>query len=613
MLISKIEIENFRSIEEESIEIKKISNKNCFILLGINESGKSNILNAIALLDKDKLEEITYSSDCNKNAETKKESIKITYHLIIDNINFYKKKFIEKGYPKEIIDNIEITDIQRIIEVDKDNDKTNYLHIWVKEQKVFKDYIIHEKEIKKLKDVYSGEEKIDKDNIVSLLGEGYKLFTARNFESLIEDEFFSIFEHNIPKIIFWEYDSRYLINESVDLNAFKADTSLSIPLRNIFYIAGIREDDISDRIELIVGSKEKRKQLEEELSTAITSHINKKWSEHDINIEVDIEDMKCSIMVEDKDNTVPKYSMLQRSDGFRQFVSILLNISAENSSNVLKNNIIILDEPEIHLHPSGIRYLRDELLDISNNNIVIIATHSIYMVDKNNLERHYKIEKEKSKTNIIPIEDNPYMEEVVYESLGTSIYELIEPNMIIFEGKTDKDVFDCFTKKYKKDIKPKRIGTLSADSVDKIPKYTKFFNKKLVKGYVVVDSDPAGVAMKKNILNEKNFNKQNTFEINDMQKTGIEATLEDLFPKEMIKNVIKEEYKIEIDLDFSKPIIKQLEKKNKDLKGKINIDVFKGRVVNLILKDVSKFKKEDCKKKYSKYYKFVENLHKKIK
>jgi predicted ATP-dependent endonuclease of OLD family len=41
------------------------------------------------------------------------------------------------------------------------------------------------------------------------------------------------------------------------------------------------------------------------------------------------------------------------------------------------NKVILLDEPETHLHPSGQKYLRNELLKISENNLVIYATHSI--------------------------------------------------------------------------------------------------------------------------------------------------------------------------------------------------------------------------------------------
>jgi len=68
MKITKITIENFRSIKEPvSFDIQKIGLKNCYILLGINESGKSNILYAISLLNKEI--DVNYGIDCNKEAE----------------------------------------------------------------------------------------------------------------------------------------------------------------------------------------------------------------------------------------------------------------------------------------------------------------------------------------------------------------------------------------------------------------------------------------------------------------------------------------------------------------------------------------------------------------
>src|SRR5690348_12551930 len=47
MKLSKVVIENFRSIEEATIALRP----RCRVLVGINESGKSNILKALSLLD----------------------------------------------------------------------------------------------------------------------------------------------------------------------------------------------------------------------------------------------------------------------------------------------------------------------------------------------------------------------------------------------------------------------------------------------------------------------------------------------------------------------------------------------------------------------------------
>ncbi|PIQ80087.1 MAG: hypothetical protein COV79_02340, partial [Parcubacteria group bacterium CG11_big_fil_rev_8_21_14_0_20_41_14] len=44
MEITKIKIENFKSIKEIEFDLKKYGNSHTTMLVGINESGKSNVL-----------------------------------------------------------------------------------------------------------------------------------------------------------------------------------------------------------------------------------------------------------------------------------------------------------------------------------------------------------------------------------------------------------------------------------------------------------------------------------------------------------------------------------------------------------------------------------------
>ncbi|EZH73801.1 hypothetical protein ATO12_17870 [Aquimarina atlantica] len=613
MKIESIEIENYRSIESLVIPITKISNKKCQIFLGKNESGKSNILKAISLLNEDA--NFDYQTDCNKKAKKKEESIQISLNLKFDNFEHYRKQFDNFGIPKVLHSRINPYKIQRHTKINSDNDRKDYLHIWINDDKEFSKYVYNSSDssFHLITDKYKEKESLTKDNIKSLLGPTYTLLTKSKIESHLEEKMLDNVTHNTPMPIIWRPSSEFLVNKSIDLNAFSTNPSTSLPLRNIFNISGIT--DIEKRIDLIKDDIEERAQLKQELSTSITNYINERWPEHKINIFIEIENMLCSVMVEDKDDTLPKYKMEQRSEGFQQFISILLNLSIESNTEKIKNKIILLDEPEIHLHPSGVKYLREELLKIALSNIVFIASHSIYMVDKLNLDRHFKVSKEKSLTSIKQIEkDNPYEEEVIYEALGTSVYEHIQPNMLIFEGKTDKDLFDGFLKKYQRDIKPVRIGTLSADGVEKISTYVKFMEGRLVKGFVVVDSDSDGVRIKEQVKKEsKSFNTKNTFEINDISKTNKASTLEDLYPINYIISEISKNYNVEIELDDKKPVIKQIETKNKNLQGKINVKELKGILVNGILSDISKLNKEDAKNKYKAYHDFIVNLNEKLK
>jgi len=597
------------------MDIEKISNSTCYIFLGKNEAGKSNILKAVSLLN-DEIK-VNYEMDCNKKAKKTKEPIVVGYELDIDQFPFHEMNFFEFDihFPKKIKNVIKINRILREVTIDSNNNRLDSLWIWIDTNPIFSDYVYeqHKKEFIETKLIYLGEEKLTKSNINQLISENYEIIDKAKIETILEEQMFSVINEIIPKVVVWRHSNEFLINDPINLETFSNDQSISVPLKNIFNITGIEE--IEDRIDLISESTEERIELEEELSSSITGYINKIWPEHAINIIIDIENMFCKVLIEDKDDKKPKYKMEQRSDGFKKFISILLSLSIENNIETIQNNLILLDEPEVHLHPSGIRYLRDELLSISKNNTVLISSHSTYMVDKMNLNRHFKVEKIQSETTIKQIDkNNPYEEEVIYEALGTSVYEHIQPNMLVFEGKTDKDVFDAFTYKFRMDFKPVKVGTISADGVEKIPQYTKFIDGKFVKGFIITDSDNAGIRIKESIINNNNksFNSKNTFEINSILNTKKQATLEDLFPKSIIKEVIKNKYEIDIELN-DEPVIKQLEKKSKESKGKINVKEFKGVLVNYIINDISKLNKIESTNKYSLYHDFALNLNDKLK
>ncbi len=609
MKISSISIKNFRSIHDEVIiPIQKIGGGICYVLLGINESGKSTLLDGISLLDGE--EDIDYELDCNKAAQDEEDRIEITYHLDIGDGAKYKDFLIENGLDVDLVNKIKFTEVHRKILVEKGEDRSDEYHIWIKDDKLFEKFVFttNDQSHKSIELRTTENEKLaaDSSTISNLLKKD-------ELEYYLQSELFDALEEDIPEIIFWKpLEDKYLINKTIDLNVFKENPDTSIPLRNCFRIAGISTSEkIKSTIEGIVGKPSKNAELQQKLSESVTNHINAIWSEHNVSVKFSIDNLQLSFLVEDNDNDLPKYGVSQRSDGFKHFVSILLNLSAENKTQSLANKIVLLDEPEIHLHPSGQRYLRDELLEISKNNIVVFATHSVYMVDTKNIDRHFSVKKQEGMTVALQIEkDNPYKEEVLYEALGTSVLELIEPNVLLFEGKTDRDIFELYSRKFKTDLKPPRVSLISADGCKNILKYTKFFNTKIVKGYVLVDSDNDGTQQKESVLKELGYDKSNTFEINDLHDTKKESTLEDLFDKKFLIESTKEHFGLVIDLDVKKPFIEQLKEKLKD-NHKPYREEDKESLKQLYFTKISKLTKEELRKET--YYKLCGTLCEKIK
>lgn len=594
MKLKKIFISNYKSIKDEvEIELKSIGNRTCFILLGINESGKSNILDAISLLNPSFKH--SYHTDCNREIEAENPNTKILIRYVLENpqIEQYKNDLIAKGIPEELLKLLEIKYIERVVEIDKSDKRDDYFVINIKPLKQFKNYIVTGDTI-----TDATEENTTKDEE----GNPNNLLTEETFNELFSKLCLEAFNKSLPEIIYWKPSPNYLISTAIDLNAFKEDQNVSIPLRNCFTIAEI--SNVRYTIESASKDRSKKVILAEMLSKSVTKHINSIWKDLNIEVQFDIDGMQLEFLVQDKDNTINKLNAQQRSDGFKQFVSILLNLSVE--TRTIQNKIILLDEPEIHLHPSGQKYLRDELLNIANSNTMIYATHSIYMVDKLHLDRHLSVQKDKGRTSIHYIEkDDPYKEEVLYESLGTSVLEHIYDKVLIFEGKTDRDIFDLYSRKFKKEINLPNITLISADGVCDIIKYTKFFNKKIVKGYALFDSDKQGLVEKNKVLKEPNYNKNNTFEINDIANTKKESTLEDLFEESLTVDVILETFGLQISLDKNKPFMEQTVEHLHSARQRFK-EKEKEQFKEAFLKKISKLNKEELTKQ--KYYQFIKAL-----
>jgi|TARA_B110000090_G_scaffold150550_1_gene165181 predicted ATP-dependent endonuclease of OLD family len=588
MKIKHILIKNFRSLKEVTIPLNSYgentkASKTTF-LVGLNESGKSAILESINLINKG-MKNVDYANDCFIEAQEKDEYIDIYTYLEIhlSHLAFWQKQIREKTSLKE-----EFTKTIKILEVVKNiykkNDMSNSgYEVKINDDISFYQYIVNSIEkvvnskttktytIEHLSEFNKIEEVINKDNAVSFLKENQDLLTKDYLESEIANKLTPLFNANMPKIQIWKSSSEFLINESIDLEEFKDNTELSIPLRNIFHIYGLKNDkEIKSSIEKALKSQARKDELQEKMSDKITRHINKIWKEHKIKIRISINANICKVHVEDKDKKFAYYSMSQRSEGFKQFISLILSLSAQNESNELKNKLILIDEPEVHLHPSGVRYMRDEILKIGKNNNVIVSTHSHYMVDTETPERHWLVQKEKSETTASQISHSANIEDdsVLASAFGLNLFkELLPQTIIIVEGGDDKNVISHCLKL----LKPKFFYSIkSAGGASKIPGFARILNDEKINAFIIFDDDKEGRDNKKNILqNQKEFYSEgNVFTLkNILSVLPNDSTIEDLLPINFVKNFFDQEIGTEFKFDENKAIIHQIKNQSSTLKG----------------------------------------------
>ena len=94
MKIKKIEIQNFKSIDRMEFELEKVGNSYTTIFVGINESGKSNILQALSYFNKP-TGKFNFLNLCNQKNEDAKY-VDLFFHIEFENHTSYRKPINDK-------------------------------------------------------------------------------------------------------------------------------------------------------------------------------------------------------------------------------------------------------------------------------------------------------------------------------------------------------------------------------------------------------------------------------------------------------------------------------------------------------------------------------------
>lgn len=630
MTIKNIRIINFKSIKDITIPIQSYgggSNKsNTTFFVGVNESGKSAILEAISFINEG-FGKINYESYCHLESQDNNDYIEI--EVLLDDFSFLQNETLEQlNLHDEFVNKIEIKSIKKNIyknntycwsayNIIVNDDLPCFQYIINKEQKPIsgttKTQTIETIEV--LSEFNSIEETITQENAKTFLKENQELLTKTTLEKKIADLLKSTLDQNMPKVQIWRPISQYLINETIDLEKFKEDPNISIPLKNIFSINDkITNEEIKLSVERALADQARCDELREKMEETMTKYINKIWREHNIRIKISINATNCEVHVEDKDKKFIYYRMEQRSDGFKQFISLILSLSAQNKSNTLKGNIILIDEPEIHLHPGGIRYMRDEILKIGENNHVFVATHSNYMVDTNVRERHWIVTKEKAETKITQMnEDYNFTDDkVLSAAFGLNIFkELLPPNIIIVEGSDDKEIISHAVHLLDKTF---FCSIKGAGGASKIPAFAQLLREEKIKPFILFDADNDGNDKKRKILNEQAdfYSELNVFTLKDLLSSlPKDATIEDLLPIEFVKAFFDQEMGCEFNMDGNDAIIRKLRKQNAKLnEDKQKLDSLKMKLANSFS---NKFKsKKELEEKAPKLVSFITELFSRI-
>lgn len=496
MKLKYAQIKNYRSIQDTQVDFTP----SCRILVGINESGKSNILKALSLVG----EGFTPTPEDVREPLPREKSIDEAYVRFVFGLDKSETEEIYNEVKPKVLS--KKADTPLVKSGAKEASLRDFCHL--KNEGLYRVNLLTQKKdgshwsmtgYELLSDWKKPSAACPADFNIQVGGESVSLkqcalvnskdypdipenyLEASNFASvnqLVGSEILSYVTDNLPEVIFWQYDEQNLLPPSVNIDAFVANPDSCIPLKNMFALAGIEDiaKEINDARKV---SPNKLRNLLRRVSEHTTKHFQSVWKEYK-EIKFALEPNGTTIEA----NIVEKnyWRMSQRSDGVKRFTTFLLHISANVKANVLSDALILVDEPDMGLHPSGSRYLRDELIEIGKKNAVVFSTHSIFMIDKDTLGRHIIVKKESEKTTATSANKSNFVdEEVLFNALNYTVYDILKKDNIIFEGWRDKKLFQVAISKvpngYGDDLKPlkeklKTVGLCHAEGVKDVRNIT---------------------------------------------------------------------------------------------------------------------------------------------
>ncbi len=374
MKLKKYRVTNFRSVEDSGwIECDDVTT-----LVGVNESGKSNLLLALWKLNPAREGKIDPLHDLPV-------SKLIVLRDDLENQKFVTAQFILDDNDAEVISE----KAQTICSAG--------VGVVISRFYNGKYSLEFDTQLEPLQEVAESEE-FDKDTWVKnlnqiILGEMPKFVYYSNYGNLSTRIY-------LPNVIKWLNNERV---DGIDMNEDQVRT-----LRVLFDFVGLNPKEILElgqdpkviamqrtgnrssmptveEIEKAQNDKEERSILLQSASNRLSNQFKDWWNQGEYKFRFEADGDYFKIWVSDKVRT-DEVALELRSTGLQWFLSFYLIFLVE-SSEQHKNAILLLDEAGLTLHPLAQKDLSVFFDSLSKSNQIINTTHSPFIVDTTNIDR----------------------------------------------------------------------------------------------------------------------------------------------------------------------------------------------------------------------------------
>ena len=392
--------------------------------VGRNESGKTTILQALTLLNRDEV--VSDLDMCDEMSEELKSEIKLVegeFTLNENEIELVREKFPTLDLKKITIfrtnKNPEIQYDFGDLKLDQKKDiglkswkniaehllsfvETIPNHIRAQlTTDFFEDRTLKDIEFLRTKLIEFNNNICDKaSNEEQVVSEWKKIYeqvisdfenvSVGNTERIPIEQF--ILDNLHPRFVYFSDYKKILGN--INLNEFIKESTRSEAsgieyleefdrtetVRNLLYLAELEVGKLDE----LKHSPSKLIKFLNTASKKLTERLNPSWKGEPINVELRFNPGNIlSVIISDvhKDGTITNMGLLnRRAEGFKWIFSFIVNFAAETQKAELNEAILLLDEPARNLHPTQQRGISDLLKNLAGSNQVLYATHSPFMI-----------------------------------------------------------------------------------------------------------------------------------------------------------------------------------------------------------------------------------------
>jgi len=184
-----------------------------------------------------------------------------------------------------------------------------------------------------------------------------------------------------------------------------------------------------------------------------------------------------------------QFPINQASSGEKEIFNFLLGIFAFN----IRNGLVIIDEPDLHLHPKWQTILVDLFQELSsvNNNQFLIVTHSPTFINERTIENVFRVYIDNETSRVIQPERSslPKVKDLLH-IVNTFNNEKIffADKVVLVEGIGDRLIFQRLIKECQKNNQ-EIVEILEVHGKQDLLKYRDFLNLFGIKNYIIADLD----------------------------------------------------------------------------------------------------------------------------